>query len=208
MKTALVLVLVGLLFSLLALQLTVLCEAQQGKPFPYPGIDLSIENDSTYPSSNVPLNFSGIAIPWANATYSNFTCYLDGTEIAVNSSENTLPDLSNGQHIIRITASVSVRFHDKQQSEFYAQYGFIETMHVLELSSVDTGLIYFNVEEQTQSTPTPSATIPEFPLTTMTITFLAILTLIGVHLRWKKLRGKVEFFSTRWSRNFDVVQNI
>ncbi len=166
MKTALVLVLVGLSFSLFTLQITEICKAQTTNPYPYPGIELSIENDYTYTSSSVLLYFSGILIPWASVTYSNFTCYLDGNEIALNSSENTLTGLSGGQHSIRITASVSVRFYGSQQSDFYAKYGFFETIHVMELKSVDTGPINFNVEEPALLTPSPSSTIPEPSSTT------------------------------------------
>ncbi|MCW4011347.1 MAG: hypothetical protein NWF05_12150 [Candidatus Bathyarchaeota archaeon] len=163
---ALAILIIGLLLSLLALQTTEICKAQQSKPYPYPGIELSIENDSTYTSSSVPLYFTGTPIPWATVTYSNFTGYLDGNIIVLNSSENTLTGLSNGQHNIRITASVSVRFYGSQQSEFYAKYGFFETIHVMELKSVDTGLINFNIEEPAQLTPTPSSTISKPPVTT------------------------------------------
>jgi hypothetical protein len=163
-------VIVGLLFLLLSMQMVEFSKAQ---PLQYPGIELLIENDSVYTSNSIPLDFSGIPIPWANVTYSNFTCYLDGNQIALNSSDNTLTGLSNGQHNVRIAASVSARLSGTQQSEFYAKYGFSETIRVMELfrdmKSVDSGLVTFNVEVPGQTTPTPTNAIPQSPLPTSTV---------------------------------------
>jgi hypothetical protein len=154
----------GLLFFLLTMPAI---EVSKAQPLQYPGIELLIENDSFYTSSSIPLEFAGIPIPWANVTYSNFTCYLDGNQIALNSSDNTLTSLSNGQHNVRITASVSARLSGSQQTEFYAKYGFSETIRAMELfrdmKSVDSGLVSFNVEVPRQITPTPTTAIPHSP---------------------------------------------
>jgi hypothetical protein len=165
-KTFMAAIIAGLLFFLITTQVVEVSEAQ---PLQYPGIELLIENDSSYNSNSIPLFFSGIPIQWANVTYSNFTCYLDGNEIALNSSDNTLTGLSNGQHTIIITASVSARLSGSQLTEFYAKYGFSEAIHAMEalrdMKSVDTGLIGFNVEVPGQLTPTPTTAISPLPFT-------------------------------------------
>jgi hypothetical protein len=140
----------GLLLSIVGVQFIEEAAAEQYIHPIYPGIELNIENNATYSFSSIPLFFSGITVPWGTVRYSNFVCYLDGKQIISSNTplSTTLTDLSNGEHSLRVTASVSVRFND--QSSFYAKYGFLDTIHMMELTFVDTGLVNFTVKASPQ----------------------------------------------------------